>query len=186
MTLEPPLVRWPLPPLRPKREACGGADRRSGSGQRDSNHATVVERISSKTYSTNSVPASKARRITVRSSSPLIITMTVELLTREARICRATSAPSGAGMRTSRKTACYFSSLRSATTSVLLVRKLPSIPAERRISQISSADSGSSSTARIRAGKLWLLWQTRLLEVYARSANLRILLRCFRVLQRPL
>ncbi len=74
-------------------------------------------------------------------------------------------------MRMSKKTVWYFSRFRRAADSVLLVRKLASMPAERRILQISSALSGSSSTTRIRAGKLSLLWQARFLEVYARSAT---------------
>jgi len=36
-------ARWRLPPLRPKRSAYGGAGVRSGSGQRDSNHALMTQ-----------------------------------------------------------------------------------------------------------------------------------------------
>jgi hypothetical protein len=37
----PKLRRWPLPPLWPKRAACGVAGLRSGSGQRKTNHALM-------------------------------------------------------------------------------------------------------------------------------------------------
>ena len=39
-----PIIRpWPLPPLRPKRAASGGAGLRYGSGQRKTNHALMSE-----------------------------------------------------------------------------------------------------------------------------------------------
>src|SRR5882762_5086359 len=57
------------------------------------------------------------------------------------------------------------------------------MPAERRISQISSAASGSSSTTRIRAGKVSLPWRMRFQRRSAVVSNLRNYLRRFRVLQ---
>jgi hypothetical protein len=37
-----PIACWPLPPLRPKRAAYGGAGLRAGSGQRNPNHALMT------------------------------------------------------------------------------------------------------------------------------------------------
>src|SRR6266576_2752501 len=37
----PNSLRWPLPPLRPKRAAYGVAGLRSGSGQEDARHALI-------------------------------------------------------------------------------------------------------------------------------------------------
>jgi len=39
----PKLGRWPLPPLRPKRDASGVAGLRYGSGQRKTNRALMSE-----------------------------------------------------------------------------------------------------------------------------------------------
>src|SRR5437016_3633429 len=78
----------------------------------------------------NSTPAWNARAMTVRSSSPIIITITEVALVRDARICRASSMPFGGGMRTSRKMAQNLSVRRREAAAVLSVRATASIPAE--------------------------------------------------------
>ena len=102
----------------------------------------------------NSTPAWNARAMTVRSSSPVIITITELALVAEARICLASSIPSGGGMRTSRKMAWNLSVRRREAASVLSVRQAACIPAEPRISAMSSQVGASSSTTRTRAGTL--------------------------------
>src|SRR6266550_8162748 len=105
----------------------------------------------------NSAPAWNARAMTVGSSSPVITTITEVALVADARICLASSIPSGGGMWTSRKMAWNLSVRRRAAACVLSVRLAASIPAEHRISPMSSQVSASSSTTRTRAGTLSFL-----------------------------
>src|SRR5205807_10314989 len=72
----------------------------------------------------------------------VIMMMTADALTREARTWRASSRPSGGGMRISRKTAWNFSLVRSSAASTLLVREIASKPEDRKISELSS-DEGA-------------------------------------------
>ncbi len=95
--------------------------------------------------------------MSVRSCSPVIMMMTVDAFMREPRIWRASSRPSGGGMRMSRNTAWNFSLVRRSAASRLLVSGLASKPADRKISAMSSHEGASSSTTRIWARKLSFL-----------------------------